>query len=136
MKRHALETYPMECCGFVFGKDQQEQRDITEVKSVTNSKQGDQRRRFEIDPRDYLSAERYALENDLTLVGIYHSHPDHPAIPSEHDLKQAVPFFSYLILATEKNGVSKVTSWQLNHGNEFEEENIEIINKVETIKNK
>lgn len=136
LQKHALETYPFECCGFVFGSDQKEGRFITEVQPVINSKAGDQRRRFEIDPRDYLQAERYALKQDLMLLGIYHSHPDHPAAPSEHDLKQAVPFFSYLILATKKNRVDNITSWQLNQRGQFEEENIEIINQVETINNK
>jgi proteasome lid subunit RPN8/RPN11 len=136
LQKHALETYPFECCGFVFGSDQKEGRFITEVQPVANSKAGDQRRRFEIDPRDYLQAERYALNQDLVLLGIYHSHPDHPAVPSEHDLKQAVPFFSYLILATQKNRVDNITSWQLNQRGQFEEENIEIINQIETINNK
>jgi proteasome lid subunit RPN8/RPN11 len=133
MEDHALESYPMECCGFVFGKDQPDGRIITEVHTTPNSKQGDQRRRFEVDPRDYLKAERYALEKDITLLGIYHSHPDHPAVPSKHDLKQAVPFFSYLILATEKEQVKKTTSWQLYH-EQFEEEEIVIENKLETLK--
>ena len=62
MQKHALETYPFECCGFVFGSDQKEGRLITEVQPVANSKEGDQRRRFEIDPRDYLKAERYVFK--------------------------------------------------------------------------
>jgi len=70
------------------------------------------------------------LEKEITLLGIYHSHPDHPAVPSKHDLKQAVPFFSYLILSTEQERVKKVTSWQLYH-EQFEEEEIEIENKFE-----
>lgn len=90
MVDHALDSYPMECCGFVFGSDQLDGRIVTEVHTASNNQQGDQRRRFEIDPRDYLKAERYALEKEITLLGIYHSHPDHPAVPSKHDLKQAV----------------------------------------------
>lgn len=132
MKQHALDTYPMECCGFVFGHDQQEERVIVKVTPAENSQQGDQRRRFEINPRDYLQAERYALSHEVTLIGIYHSHPDHPAKPSEHDLIQAVPFFSYLILATEKEQVRNVTSWQLYH-HKFEEEEIIIKNQIETL---
>ena len=132
MKQHALETYPFECCGFVFGDDHKNGRVIKEVFATRNSKEGDQRRRFEVDPRDYLKAERYALDNNTTLLGIYHSHPDHPAVPSRHDLKQAVPFFSYLILATEKEEVKKITSWQLYH-QRFEEEKIIIENQFETL---
>ncbi len=135
MKKHAMETYPFECCGFIFGKDQVGGRKIIEVQPATNSKQGDKRRRFEIDPLEYLKAERYALANDVTLVGIYHSHPDHPAIPSEHDLKQAVPFFSYLILSVSKERIENITSWQLDHKHQFKEEFIKIENQIETLNN-
>ena len=133
MKNHALETYPFECCGFIFGEDQVDGRKVTEVQQANNSKEGDQRRRFEIDPMDYLKAERYALANDLTLVGIYHSHPDHPAVPSEHDLKLAVPFFSYIILSVGKQKVENITSWQLDHKRQFKEEIIKIENRIETL---
>ena len=134
MMSHSLETYPYECCGFIFGEDHIDGRKITEVHKASNSKEGDQRRRFEIDPLEYLKAERYALANDLTLVGIYHSHPDHPAVPSEHDLKQAVPFFSYIILSVEKDEVKNISSWQLDKNHRFKEENIVVENKIETIK--
>jgi proteasome lid subunit RPN8/RPN11 len=67
-------------------------------------------------------------------VGIYHSHPDHPAVPSEYDLKQAVPFFSYIILSVEKDEVKHITSWQLGKNQRFEEEDIVVENKIETIK--
>ena len=134
MINHALETYPNECCGFIFGEDHIDGRKISEVHPTGNSREGDQRRRFEINPLDYLKAERYALANDLTLVGIYHSHPDHPAVPSEHDLKQAVPFFSYIILSVEQDGVKHITSWQLDKNNQFQEENILVENKIETFK--
>ena len=131
MENHALDTYPLECCGFVFGHETAEGRGITEVHRVENSKDGDQRRRFEIDPLDYLKAERYALQNDLTLLGIYHSHPNHPAIPSEHDLRQAVPYLSYLILSANEDKITNVTSWQL-VDEKFKEEEIHI-NQIETL---
>ena len=132
MVDHAIASYPLECCGFVFGKELPDGRVLSEVHRAPNNQSGDQRRRFEIDPLDYLKAERYALENEITLLGIYHSHPDHPAVPSIHDLKQAVAFFSYIILAAKKDKVDNITSWQL-LGNEFEEEKITIENRIETL---
>ncbi len=124
MQQHAEEAYPYECCGFFYGVEE-ESRKIEEARPVTNSKEGDQRRRFEVSPRDYMQAERYADESGKTLLGVYHSHPDHPARPSEHDLKQAVPYFSYIILSVQKGKVAGVTSWQLDNANkEFEEETI------------
>ena len=133
MNAHGVEVFPFECCGFIFGEDREEGRLVTEVLPANNAKQGDQRRRFEIDPLEYLKAERHALSTDTTLIGIYHSHPNHPAIPSEHDLKQAVPFFSYIILSVEPDGVKDLTSWQLGQEKQFEKEEIQIENRIETL---
>ncbi len=132
METHAQASYPYECCGFFFGKEVEHSRQVLEVKAVVNSKDGDQRRRFEIAPLDYLKAERYALEQDLSLLGIYHSHPDHPATPSQHDLKQAVSFFSYIILSVGVKKINEITSWQLING-AFESENI-VVKNVSEIK--
>jgi proteasome lid subunit RPN8/RPN11 len=79
-----------------------------------------------------MKAERYALENELELLGIYHSHPDHPAIPSEHDFRQAVPFFSYIIMSVRHGSNKRLTSWRLNDDNKFEQERI-IIEKPRLI---
>ena len=71
-----------------------------------------------------MKAERYALENNTTLLGVYHSHPNHPAKPSVHDLKQAVPFFSYIILSVSETAVEDLTSWQLDTAGQFVQENV------------
>lgn len=123
MQKHAEATYPDECCGFFYGKND-EIREILEAKEVINSKEGDKKRRFEIHPKDYMKAERFALENDTTLLGVYHSHPEHPAIPSEHDLRQAQPFFSYIIISVKSEKAVDTRSWQLNNEGQFEEEKI------------
>ena len=123
MHRHALADFPNECVGFFYGSDNGEGKLVSEYQPLENSKEGDQRRRFEISPLDYMKAENYAIENDLRLLGVYHSHPLHPAKPSIHDLKQAVPYFSYIIASVNETTVEKTTSWQLNEDiNEFEEE--------------
>jgi len=123
MKEHAEEAYPNECCGFFYGVEDGK-RNIEEARRVTNSKEGDQRRRFEVSPRDYMQAELYGEKSGKTLLGVYHSHPDHPARPSEHDLKQAVPYFSYIILSVQKGKVADITSWQLDENKAFAEEKI------------
>ena len=99
-------------------------RVVTLAKRIENVKEGDQRRRFEISGKDYLKAERFAAKEGITLLGIYHSHPVHPAIPSEHDLAVAMPWFSYIIVSVEPEGVDHVRSWQLTPEREFEEETI------------
>ena len=123
IQEHATEIYPDECCGFLYGHET-EVRLVQEAVPVINSKDGDKRRRFEISPVDYMRAEKYALENNTTLLGVYHSHPDHPAQPSEHDLNQAVPYFSYIIVSVREGKVADLTSWQLSDAEQFEEENI------------
>src|SRR6266498_4409113 len=125
MYQDALQSFPDECCGFFFGKEVADERAVTNILVVNNSKEGDKRRRFEISPKDYLNAERFADENDLHLLGVYHSHPNHPAIPSEHDRVAAQPYFSYIIIAVKENEIADIRSWQLNDDFQFEEETIE-----------
>lgn len=120
---HAEAAYPDECCGFFFGEDGEE-RKITHARKVNNSKQGNKRRRFEISTEDYRQAEKYALQHELDLLGVYHSHPDHPAEPSEHDRSVALPYFSYIIVSVDDGEANEIRSWQLNEKRQFEEENI------------
>ncbi|MGI9542030.1 MAG: M67 family metallopeptidase [Cyclobacteriaceae bacterium] len=129
MKVQAEAAYPLECVGFLFGTEAGNERHLKLARPVVNSMDGDQRRRFVIDPKDYLAAEKYSLANNIALLGIYHSHPDHPARPSQHDLKQAVPYFSYIILSIMNEELTDTTSWQLNDHGRFEEEPIEIKNE-------
>lgn len=120
----AVQAYPDECCGFVFGiEDEYGRRFITQARVVNNAKEGDKRRRFEIAPQDYLQAEQYAEEQQLQLLGIYHSHPNHPAVPSEHDRIAAQPFFSYLIISINDKAPGALRSWRLNEEHQFMEEN-------------
>ncbi|WBM76153.1 M67 family metallopeptidase [Saprospira grandis] len=133
--------FPNEGCGFFYGTEENEGqlRHVLLAEAVINSKEGDQRRRFEISPLDYMKAEKKALELGLNLLGIYHSHPNHPAIPSIHDLKQAVPYFSYIILSVQEGQAAELTSWRLNEERgEFEAEevkrnNLEALPKRELI---
>jgi proteasome lid subunit RPN8/RPN11 len=125
MYEDALQSFPDECCGFFFGKEVDETRTITNALIVNNSKEGDKRRRFEISPKDYLNAERFADENKLQLLGVYHSHPNHPAIPSELDRVAAQPYFSYVIVSVKENKIAEIRSWHLNDNFQFEEERLE-----------
>lgn len=125
MKNEGITAFPDECCGFFYGSEDGDTRHITSVMPVVNSKEGDRRRRFEISPLDYIKAENYALEHKLKLLGVYHTHPLHPAVPSHHDLVQAMPYFSYIILSIEENRVADIRSWRLNEDKGiFEEEKI------------
>jgi proteasome lid subunit RPN8/RPN11 len=121
----ALNTFPDECCGFLFGREESDgARIVIDILVVDNSKQGDKTRRFEISPLDYMTAEQHALDHDWTLLGIYHSHPKHPAIPSEHDRVAAQPYFSYVIISVMDKDTIHFRSWLLNETEQFEEEKI------------
>lgn len=120
--RHAMADFPDECCGFLYGTEEGG-RLIHDVRRAPNARQGDKRRRFTIDPADYLKAETFARDNGVSLLGIYHSHPLHPAIASEHDLKQAMPYFSYVIVSVFEDRVEELRSFRLHDsGQHFEEE--------------
>lgn len=129
----ALRTFPDECCGFLLGIEKRDERVLEEIIVVDNAKDGDKRRRFEITPADYLKAERYAEEKNLTLLGVYHSHPNHPSIPSEHDRVVAQPFFSYIIIAVRQDEFVSLQSWRLNDNLQFEEEKVVVPNLLKSI---
>lgn len=121
----ALDTFPDECCGFLFGREETDgTRLVLDILVVDNSKEGDKTRRFVISPLDYMTAEQHAIDHDWTLLGIYHSHPKHPAIPSEHDRIAAQPYFSYVIISVMDRETINLRSWLLNEDAQFEEEQI------------
>ncbi|HCL82977.1 MAG TPA: hypothetical protein DIC22_03325 [Chitinophagaceae bacterium] len=123
MKAHAVQMFPDECCGFLFGYEQNDRtRTVSTIRDVHNAKPGDKSRRFEITAKDYMLAEKFAVENELLLLGIYHSHPNHPAIPSEHDRVAAQPYFSYIIISVMQGRIDHIRSWRLNEASQFEEE--------------
>lgn len=125
MTEDAVGTFPDECCGFFYGhEDASGKRIVTHVLVVNNAKEGDKRKRFEISSKDYLKAEQFADENNLQLLGVYHSHPNHPAIPSETDRLSAQPYFSYIIISVYDKKIKDIRSWKLNADFQFEEEHI------------
>ncbi len=125
MTHDALQAYPHECCGFMFGReDVSGGRLIVTAMPVFNSSAENKQRRFVIAPMDYMKAEQFAAEHELDLLGAYHSHPDHPAEPSEHDRVAAQPWFSYLIISVVRGEVKDVRSWRLNDSSQFDEESV------------
>jgi len=134
MKTHALLIFPDECCGFLYGTEQNNgERTISEIREVNNSKPGDKKRRFEITARDYMQAEQWALDHTLLMLGIYHSHPNHPAIPSEHDRVAAQPYFSYVIISVMQGRIEHIRSWRLNDKSQFEEESFSPVHLNQSI---
>lgn len=113
IRRHSAETYPEECCGGLLGERRDGDVFVRRIEPVPNRVVERRERRYTMDPRDYLGLERRAAEEGLAVVGIYHSHPDHPAVPSEFDREHALPYFHYLIVAVEKGRAGDFACWVL-----------------------
>jgi proteasome lid subunit RPN8/RPN11 len=120
-------AYPNECCGIIFGHLEQGQRYVDELEPVNNAfEAGEQYHRFSISGEQLMKAERKCTGNRMVL-GFYHSHPDHPARPSEYDREHAWPFYSYVIVAIEKRVPKAMTSWVLDEASEqFVEQEISL----------
>ena len=109
IRRHGEETFPHECCGALIGNNDR----VTHAVALPNTTEEGPRRRFLVRPADYRLAEKQASERGGELLGFYHSHPDHPARPSQFDLDHAWPNFAYVIVSVMA-GVSKaMTVWFL-----------------------
>jgi len=127
MKTHAGRTYPEECCGVLLGKNDGREKIVRDVLEIDNSSTGQRNRRFMITPEDYRKAEAQAAEKGFDVLGFYHSHPDHPARPSQFDLEHAFPWWSYVIITVARGNPGAMTSWKLREDrSQFEEETLEI----------
>ena len=127
--RHGEETYPEECCGVLIAQITQKDR-IIEARKMTNINTRSKNTRYNIDPMDLMKLEDELDEAEQVMIGIYHSHPDHPAKPSDYDRNHAWPNLSYMVMRTTKGVTEKITSWRLNETRDnFVEEEIVIINK-------
>jgi proteasome lid subunit RPN8/RPN11 len=109
IRAHGAETYPHECCGALVGRDGV----VSEIFRLPNTTEEGPRRRFLVRPSDYRAAEQRASERGAELLGFYHSHPDHPARPSQYDLDHAWPFFAYVIVSIQQGTATDMTLWWL-----------------------
>jgi proteasome lid subunit RPN8/RPN11 len=113
IRAHAGETYPHECCGALLGRDGDEGREVLALVPLENRRDDSPRNRFSIAPEDVLLAEQKAREQRIDLIGWYHSHPDHPAAPSEFDREHAWPWYSYIIVRSESQRTKEMNCWRL-----------------------
>jgi len=135
MRSHAEQTYPDECCGLLLGRSSQpDLREVVQVQPMQNAwsatvadELGDdptipKTRRYWIDPPDLLQAMRSARSIGLDIIGIYHSHTNNPAIPSECDRRLAWQHYSYLILSVHHGTTHDMRCWHLDEAHQFHEE--------------
>lgn len=126
MNAHAEAAFPEECCGFMLGSEtEQGARHIKEIYKIDNTKDANRERRYLIEPTAQLKAERYAREQGLDVLGVYHSHPNHPSRASEFDRVHAMPFWSYLIISCMEGKTAEIQSWRLRDDRtQFDEEEL------------
>ena len=109
IRAHGEETFPHECCGGLVGRS----AGIVATVPLPNTTEEGPRRRFLVRPSDYGLAEQKATELGAELLGFYHSHPDHPARPSQYDLDHAWPTFAYVIVSVMAGKSAAMTVWFL-----------------------
>lgn len=127
IKSHSVSTYPEECCGFLLGRQDDGYR-IEEIIRAMNTAQGPRTVRYSIEPREIIAAERRASSAGKAVIGYYHSHPDHPSVPSEFDRSHAWPSYSYLIIRVVCGEPADFRSWRLSsEGGRFRREDVEIV---------
>jgi proteasome lid subunit RPN8/RPN11 len=113
IREHGAKGYPHEACGAILGLDGDAAREARALFPLINRRDDSPRNRFSVDADDVRSAERAATEQGLELIGWYHSHPDHPAKPSEYDRDHAWPWYSYVIVSVAAGQPGDMTSWRL-----------------------
>lgn len=141
MKSHGESTYPEECCGLLLGHIQGDVKTVVEVwptenvwdkqvatafEGVNNSTRqlGSKQTQFSIAPEVMLQVQKQARDRELAIIGIYHSHPDHPAMPSEFDRAIAWQRYSYIIISVQQGTASDLRSWTLDPHHQFQPEDI------------
>lgn len=141
---HAEITYPEECCGLLLGNLDRDDKRVVEVRETENSWTNEiednlpniarsnqqplsKKNRFTIDPYTLLQVQKEVRDRNLNIIGIYHSHPDHLAIPSTFDREIAWWHYSYLIISLKQSKVIETRSWKLEENGQFKEEVMTIV---------
>jgi proteasome lid subunit RPN8/RPN11 len=126
IREHGIDTYPYECCGALLGRDQTPAdsdvlndkgnriaREILSLFPLINRRDDSPRNRFSVTADDVREAEKAASAQGFEVIGWYHSHPDHPARPSDFDRDHAWPWYSYIIVSVHNAVPQDMTSWRL-----------------------
>ena len=124
MRELAESAYPFEGCGVLVGKAREGVWEVSEVFPGRNLVEDRRHDRCELDPRDIIAAERAGRSRGEEILGFFHTHPDHPARPSQFDRDHAWPGYVYVVCAVDQGRMRRATAWILagqDEGAEFEE---------------
>jgi proteasome lid subunit RPN8/RPN11 len=127
IRAHSAETYPHECCGALLGRELDAGREVIALFPLINRRDDSPRNRFSVTSEDVRAAEKAARDTGCEVIGWYHSHPDHPARPSEFDREHAWPWYSYIIVSVIEHTPKEMSSWRLTDDRaQFTAEEIEV----------
>jgi proteasome lid subunit RPN8/RPN11 len=122
MRAHASAEYPRECCGILVGRVAGENAEVLHVVAARNVAEGARLRdRYTIEPLAIVRADREARDGGMEIVGFYHSHPDHPAVPSETDRELAWEGYVYIIVRVDAKGGGDLRGWRIGESGAFVE---------------
>jgi len=111
---HGEQAYPEEGAGLLLGDQEGMEHHVREILPLTNSREAQARHnRYQLSPQEYMQGEQHAESRGMAVLGVFHSHPDHPNRPSEYDRQWAWPNFSYLITSVTQGGSAGSRSWRL-----------------------
>lgn len=127
MIKHAESTYPSECCGLLIGIEGTD-RVTSEARPCLNAASDMTGTRYKIPPLTLLETEKELSGSRRIILGIYHSHPDHPAQPSSYDLDHAWPWYTYLVLSVKRGCFEEAQAWRLASDlSKFRSEDLKIV---------
>ncbi len=142
IRHHGAGEFPLECCGVLLGDVEDSAKRVREVRRLTNTftpseefersveaspavDSVGQERRYLVSPDTMFRLMREERQTKRKVLGFYHSHPDHPALPSEYDRVWAMPWYSYIIVSIQRGVPDEITCWQLTEdGTAFESESM------------
>lgn len=113
MRESAIGGYPEEVCGILVGRETDGNGDVVRVVPTVNASERDRAHRYVIPPADLVHEQRTSREQGMRILGFYHSHPDHPAVPSSHDLELAWREYVYLIVPVAGERAGAPRAWRL-----------------------
>ncbi len=121
---HGESGFPHEVCGVLIGNNGK----ITDYKICRNLNTERAHDRYELDPISFNEADEWAREKGLEILGIYHTHPDHPSLPSETDRVRAWPDWVYIIYSINSGKFNDARGWVLEEfDGGFIEEEIKVV---------
>lgn len=128
IEKHLEAAYPNEGAGFMLGHQNGDVVTVESIMPLENQREAEaQYNRFELSTEDFMKAELRAAQSGMSFVGVFHSHPDHPAQPSEFDREHALPNFSYLITTVTSDQATVTRAWRLREDRSaFDEDQINV----------